>query len=42
VKRKKMLRAVTRIRDKYGYKSLMLGSTQIDKDLKGMENYFQV
>jgi DNA polymerase-4 len=42
VKRKKMLRAVTRIRDKYGYKSLMIGSTQIDKDLKGMENYFQV
>jgi DNA polymerase-4 len=42
VKRKKMLRAVTRIRDKFGYKSLMLGSAQIDKDLKGMENYFQV
>lgn len=42
VKRKKMLRAVTKIRDKYGYNSLRLGSAQIDKDLKGMENYFQV
>ena len=42
VKRKKMLRAVTRIRDKYGYNSLRLGSAQIDKELKGMENYFQI
>ena len=42
VKRKKMLRAVTRIRDRYGYNSLRLGSTQIDKELKGMENYFQI
>jgi DNA polymerase IV len=42
VKRKKMLRAVTRIRDKFGYESLMFGNTGEDKKLKGMENYFQV
>jgi len=42
VKRKKMLRAVTKIRDKFGYNSLMFGSAQIDKDLKGTENYFQI
>lgn len=42
VKRKKMLRAVTRVRDKFGYESLMFGRTEEDKKLKGMENYFQV
>lgn len=42
VKRKKMLRAVTKIRDKFGYNSLMFESAQIDKDLKGTENYFQI
>jgi len=42
VKRKKMLRAVTRIRDKFGYESLMFGNTSEDKRLKSMENYFQV
>ena len=42
VKRKKMLRAVTRIRDKFGYESLLFGNTGEDKRLKGMENYFQV
>ena len=41
-KRKKMLRAVTRVRDKFGYESLMFGRTEEDKKLKGMENYFQV
>lgn len=41
-KRKKMLRAVTRIRDKFGYESLLFGNTGEDKRLKGMENYFQV
>jgi DNA polymerase-4 len=42
MKRKKMLRAVTRVRDKFGYESLMFGNTGEDKRLKGMENYFQV
>ncbi len=42
VKRKKMLRAVTKVRDKFGYESLMFGRTEEDKKLKGMENYFQV
>ena len=42
VKRKKMLRAVTKVRDKFGYESLMFGNTGEDKRLKGMENYFQV
>jgi len=42
VKRKKMLRAVTRIRDKFGYESLMIGSSNVKKRLKDMENYFQV
>jgi len=42
VKRKKMLRAVTRVRDKFGYESLMFGYTEEDKKLNGMENYFQV
>jgi DNA polymerase-4 len=32
VKRKKMLRAVTRIRDKFGYESLMFGNTGKDKN----------
>lgn len=41
VKRKKMLRAVTGIRDKYGYESLMLGKTEGNIRLKGMENYFK-
>ncbi|MBK6912712.1 MAG: DNA polymerase IV [Ignavibacteriales bacterium] len=34
VKRKKMLRAVTKVRDKYGYESLMFGRTEEDKKLK--------
>ena len=42
MKRKKMLRAVTRIRDKFGYESLLFGNTGEDKKLNGMENYFQV
>jgi DNA polymerase-4 len=42
VKRKKMLRAVTKVRDKFGYESLMFGNTGEDKRLKGMKNYFQV
>ena len=42
VKRKKMLRAVTKVRDKFGYELLMFGRTEEDKKLKGMENYFQV
>ncbi|MDP2363862.1 MAG: hypothetical protein Q8M94_08845, partial [Ignavibacteria bacterium] len=40
VKRKKMLRAVTKIRDKFGYESLLFGNTGEDKKLKGMANYF--
>jgi len=42
MKRKKMLRAVTKVRDKFGYESLMFGTTEEDKKRKGMENYFQV
>ena len=42
IKRKKMLRAVTRIRDKFGYDSLLFGNTNEVKRSKGMENYFQV
>lgn len=42
MKRKKMLRAVTRIRDKFGYESLMFGNAGKDKNAKGMKNYFQV
>ncbi len=42
MKRKKMLRAVTTIRDKFGYESLLFGNAGEDKRLKGMENYFQV
>ncbi len=42
IKRKKMLRAVTKIRDKFGYESLLFGNTGEDKKMKGMENYFQV
>ncbi|MEO8232572.1 MAG: DNA polymerase IV [Ignavibacteriota bacterium] len=42
MKRKKMLRAVTRIRDKFGYESLLFGNTGEDKKINGMENYFQV
>ncbi|MDT3697472.1 MAG: DNA polymerase IV [Ignavibacterium sp.] len=42
IKRKQMLRAVTKVRDKFGYESLLFGRTQEDKKLKGMENYFQI
>lgn len=42
IKRKKMLRAVTSVRDKFGYDSLLFGNTNDDKKIKGMENYFQV
>lgn len=42
IKRKKMLRAVTQIRDKYGYESLLLGDAGTVKKSKGMENYFQI
>jgi len=42
IKRKKMLRAVTKVRDKFGYESLMFGRTQENKELRGMENYFQI
>ena len=40
VKRKKMLRAVTKVRDKFGYESLMFGRTEGDKKQKGIEKLF--
>ena len=42
MKRKKMLRAVMKVRDKFGYEALMFGQTGEHKRLRGMENYFQV
>ncbi len=42
VKRKKMLRAVTRVRDKYGYNSLLIGCAKLEKEIIKQENYFQV
>ncbi|HLG31483.1 MAG TPA: DNA polymerase IV [Ignavibacteriaceae bacterium] len=42
VKRKKMMRAVTRVRDKYGYDSLLIGSAKLDKKISKQQNYFQV
>ncbi|HEY7751707.1 MAG TPA: hypothetical protein VH917_05395, partial [Ignavibacteriaceae bacterium] len=41
VKRKKMLRAVTRVRDKYGYESLLIGSAKIEREIIKQKNYFQ-
>ena len=41
VKRKKMLRAVTRVRDKFGYNSLQIGSAKLEKEIGKQENYFQ-
>jgi hypothetical protein len=42
IKRKKMLRAVTRIRDKYGYGAVMFGSIESDKKSVSMVNPFRV
>ena len=42
VKRNKMLRAVTRVRDKYGYSSLLIGSAKLEREVIKQENYFQV
>ncbi len=42
IKRRKMLRAVTRIRDKYGYESVMFGAVGTDKKLQTMVNPFRV
>jgi DNA polymerase-4 len=42
VKRKKMLRAVTRVRDKYGYNSLLIGCAKLEREVIKQENYFQV
>jgi DNA polymerase-4 len=42
IKRRKMLRAVTRIRDKYGYGAVMFGSIESDKRSFGMVNPFRV
>jgi DNA polymerase-4 len=42
VKRKKMLRAVTKVRDKFGYDSLLIGSAKLEKEKIKQENYFQV
>jgi DNA polymerase-4 len=42
IKRRKMLRAVTRIRDKYGYQAVMFGSVEHDKRSLMMINPFKV
>jgi DNA polymerase-4 len=42
IKRRRMLRAVTRIRDKYGYESVMFGSVEHDKQSLVMINPFRV
>jgi DNA polymerase-4 len=42
IKRRKMLRAVTKIRDKYGYEVLMFGSVDHDKRSMTMVNPFRV
>lgn len=42
IKRRRMLRAVTKIRDKYGYESLMFGMIEGDKKSQTMVNPFRV
>jgi DNA polymerase IV len=42
VKRKKMLRAVTRIRDKFGYESLLIGCAKLERDIIRQKNYIKV
>jgi hypothetical protein len=42
IKRKRMLRAVTKIRDKFGYEALMFGSVDSDKKSPTMVNPFRV
>lgn len=39
VKRKKMLRAVTRVRDKFGYESLLIGCAKLERDIIREKNY---
>lgn len=41
VKRKKMLRAVTLVRDKFGYESLLIGCAKIEREIIKQKNYFQ-
>jgi hypothetical protein len=42
IKRRKMLRAVTKIRDKFGYESVMFGMIESDKKSQTMVNPFRV
>jgi DNA polymerase-4 len=42
IKRRRMLRAVTKIRDKFGYESLIFGSVDHDKRSLTMVNPFRV
>ncbi len=42
VKRKKMLRAVTKVRDKYGYESLLIGCAKLERDIIRQKNHFKV
>lgn len=42
VKRKKMLRAVNKVRDKYGYESLLIGCAKLERDIIRQKNYFKV
>lgn len=41
IKRKKMLRAVTRVRDKFGYESLQIGCAKLERKIIQQKNYFQ-
>lgn len=42
VKRKKMLRAVTKVRDKYGYESLLIGCAKLERDIIRQKNYYKI
>ena len=41
MKRKKMLRGVTRIRDKFGYNSILFGRVRPDREIEDIKRYFQ-
>jgi DNA polymerase IV len=42
IKRKKMLRAVTLVRDKFGYNSLWIGSAKLEREIIRQKNFFTV
>jgi DNA polymerase IV len=41
IKRKKMLRGVTRIRDKFGYSSILFGNLKPEREMRDIKSYFQ-